>query len=279
MRSEEKRSYRLAKFFYHAAARMNRAWSAPHYNLGLMSKKAGKWEESLVFNQKAVELSPQNEAAWWNLGIAATALSNWAEARRAWKAYGIEIHDGDGEVQMSPISACVRLNPKESGEVVWGERLDPARIAILSVPLPESNRRFHDVLLNDGASSGTRKDSNGNEVPVFNELMIWKKSDYSTFAVQVSAPDESSIDDLVTLCIERDIGVEDWSTVRFICTECSRGNPGPHVCQASAPGNTSFGFAAKTKQDLIDLLIVWKDHSHDTEFSQPELVLGNKLLQ
>jgi hypothetical protein len=49
-----------------------------------------------------------------------------------------------------PVTACVRLNPQSSGEVVCGERLDPARLLILSVPLPESRHRFYDIVLNDG---------------------------------------------------------------------------------------------------------------------------------
>jgi hypothetical protein len=87
------------------------------------------------------------------LGIAATALHDWPEAAA---------------------TACVRLNPQSSGEVVWGERLDPARLVILNVPLPESRHRFRDIILNDGAENGTRA-VGGIQVPVFAEFAGLKR--------------------------------------------------------------------------------------------------------
>lgn len=140
-----------AASLYHFAARVDPTWSSPLYNLGLLAKYEGRWKESRAFNQRAVILNPEDTDAWWNLGIAATALHDWPEARRAWAVHGVEIHDGNSDIRMPPATACVRLNPKDDGEVVWGERLDPARIAITSVPLTESGHRFNDVVLNDGA--------------------------------------------------------------------------------------------------------------------------------
>ena len=105
------------------------------YNLGLEAKYEGNWAESLAQNQRADKLRPGDEATLWNLGIAATALREWDEARRAWKACGIEVNDGPGEVIMPRMSGCVRLDPKGAAEVVWGTRIDPARTIIASVPL------------------------------------------------------------------------------------------------------------------------------------------------
>jgi hypothetical protein len=196
---------RHAVRFYKLASSLAPQWSVPWYNLGLLTKNTGQWENSLKFNQRALSLNSENEGACWNLGIAATALHNWPEARRAWKLYGIEIGDGSGEILMPPVSACVRLNPRGSGEVVWGERLDPARVLILNVPLPESNHRFRDIVLNDGAANGTRV-KDGAEVPVFDELGIWRTSDYSTFAATLLLPDEESERQLVRICNVSSIG-------------------------------------------------------------------------
>jgi tetratricopeptide (TPR) repeat protein len=49
-------------------------WSVPWYNLGLAYKCQRRWPESLRCNLRAAELDPTDEAAWWNTGIAATAL-------------------------------------------------------------------------------------------------------------------------------------------------------------------------------------------------------------
>jgi hypothetical protein len=237
-----------ARRLYRLASQFDPSWSTPFYNLGLLEKYAGQWEDSLRLNQKAAALDPKSEAAWWNLGIAATALRNWPEARRAWRGFGIDIPDGNGEVEMPVVAACVRLDPNGDGEVVWGDRIDPARIILLNVPLAESGHRFHDIILHDGAPNGSRM-RDGKEYPVFDALGLWQPSDYSTFAASLNVPGQSDEDRLVELCRQRKIGVEDWSTVRMICAECSRGNPGPHDCkQQSESTNRQYALAAKSEE-------------------------------
>src|SRR5260370_20218699 len=107
------------------------------------------------------------------LGYRRHGTADWPEDSRAWKGCGMQFEASDGEVRMPTVTACVRLDPAGLGEVVWGQRLDPARMVILNVPLPESGHRFHDIILNDGDSNGTRVDEHGREVPVFDELSIW----------------------------------------------------------------------------------------------------------
>jgi tetratricopeptide (TPR) repeat protein len=270
----------FGEHFYKLARAIEPRWSVPWYNLGLHTKNTGRWSESLRFNQRALELDPTDEAAWWNLGIAATALRNWSEARRAWKGCGIELDDGIGEVRMPAVTACVRLDPSASGEVVWGQRLDPARMAILNVPLPESGHRFNDIVLNDGAANGTRVDSKGNEVPVFDELSMWKVSDYSTFRVTLQVPDDDRADEnLVELCGAHQLAVEDWSTIRILCAKCSRGNPGPHTCEAKPleAGYKRFGFGAKKQEDLSNVLRQWVSSNRGADFDTLELVLPTAL--
>jgi tetratricopeptide (TPR) repeat protein len=262
--------------FYLLAGRVDSGWSTPWYNLGLDYKNCGEWEKSQEYNQRAAEIDPKNEAAWWNLGIAATALKNWPEARRAWKAYGISLENDEGEVLMPAVSGCVRLDPKVRGEVVWGIRLDPARTVVLNVPLPESGYRFHDIILNDGAPSGNRVDDHGNTVSVLDELAVWQISEYSTFAMKLSVPDEAAEKRLVEICSERELGVEDWSTVRLICTKCSYGNPGPHDCSAQPleDGTRRFGFGAKTQEELMAAIQQWVSETPTAKTGAPELLVS-----
>jgi len=56
---------------YHAAAELSPEWSVPFYNLGLMYKYQHHWCESFEFNKRATTLDPDDEAGWWNFGIAA----------------------------------------------------------------------------------------------------------------------------------------------------------------------------------------------------------------
>src|SRR2546430_4057520 len=92
-------------------------------------------------------------------------------------------------------------------------------MVILSVPLPESGHRFHDIVLNDGASNGARVDQHGNEVPVFDELSIWQVSEYSTFCVRLQMQGDVPEKRLTELCVTHQLGIEDWTTIRFIRSE------------------------------------------------------------
>ncbi len=254
-------------------ARDTKAEAIKEYNLGLASKYRGEWEKSLLHNQLASELNDGDEATWWNLAIAATALSHWEEARRAWAKCGIEFDADSGEPLWHPCTSCVRLNPNETGEVVWGSRIDPARIKILNVPLPSSKRRYGDILIHDGAQEGTRT-SRGNEYPVFNELGVWKCSAHSTFEVELVVPTATALDSLTERCRQNDMWVEDWGTVRSLCAECSRGNPAEHSCTVEETGQNKFGFAAKSENGLRKVLRDWIEVEDGATIGNVRLVVS-----
>lgn len=212
--------------FYQRAAEIDPEWSVPAYNLGLHYKNLAQWEESLKWCQRAHSLAPDDEAATWNLGIAATALRKWKLARAAWTAYGITVPEGEGEVVLPCGITPVRLNPAGDAEVVWSERIDPARARILNIPFPESGYRFRDIVVNDGAAVGYRKRGE-REVPVFNVLDLWEQSNYHTFAVDVEfvepEPDISSLEEAARAL---DAEVENWTTnFEVLCKACSEGRP------------------------------------------------------
>jgi len=264
-----------ASRWYKLALWVDPNWNSPWYNLGLEAKKKRSWEESLRYNRRAAQLNPENEAAWWNLGIAATALRDWAEARRAWEAYRVKLLSGSGEVTIKPVAGCVRLNPNHDGEVVWGDRLDPARFLILNIPLPESGHRFRDIELNDGEPTGTRV-RDGRDFTVFDELEIWQPSSYSTFEAEIDIPGNSSEEQLVEVCRRYQLGVEDWSTMRILCETCSRGSPSPHNCDAVTPSGIrrSYAFAAQSEEGLSYALHEWTAITAGAAFGNLRLVLA-----
>jgi hypothetical protein len=53
----------------------------PYFNLGLHAKYLRRWEDSFRCNRRATQLDDQDDGAWWNLGIAATALGDWSTIR------------------------------------------------------------------------------------------------------------------------------------------------------------------------------------------------------
>lgn len=246
------------------------------YNAGLKAKYAGEWRESLEQNQLADGLRPGDEATLWNLAIAATALRDWDEARRAWRAAGIQVNDGPGEVLMNPMTGCVRLNPNHAGEVVWGTRIDPVRLLVGNVPLPESDRRCDDIILHDGAPEGHRT-WKGERYPVFNELAVWRVSEYSTFEVDLIIPNQTALESLVDRCREVKFGIENWGMLRILCKACSEGNPGEHHCTAEPPGQPRFGIAAKSEAALMKVLCEWIEVQNGAGFGKVELKLSGIL--
>ncbi len=257
---------------YEKAIKSDSGWSVPWYNLGLLYKRRNLWERSLACNQRAAELNPEDEAAWWNLGIAATALENWVEARRAWQAYGIEIESGEGPIEMDFGATPIRLNPDGDGEVVWCCRIDPARAIIESVPLPESNHRYQDLLLHDGAPNGYRK-LGSREVPVFDELQLLKPSEFGTFEVLIDGVTPDLLDKLIDSEVEKagdDLAIEDWRTIRRLCRACSEGRPfdQTHTHEQDTGSERRVGIAAKSEKRVRELIAAWREKLPEATFSE-----------
>lgn len=196
------------------------------FDLGLIYKWSRRWEKSFDCNLRAAEIIGEkaDEPAWWNLGIAATALHRWDVARRAWRAYGIAIPDGAGPIEGEFGIGVVRLNPETDGETVWGLRIDPARMRLISIPFAESGHRWSDVVLHDGSPAGQRE-SNGHTYTVFDEIHRWAPSDTPTMQATVTASTEEAIDDLIESIERAGFVAEDWTrNVRVICSACSEGH-------------------------------------------------------
>jgi tetratricopeptide (TPR) repeat protein len=209
---------------YLKAIAMDPRKAESHYNIGLIHKYRGEWRQSFAFNHRAHELDPSDEASRWNLAIAATALRDWAVARRMWAEEGIAL-TGEGPIESDFRMTPVRLNPDAKGEVVWGRRIDPVRVRIENIPFPESGFRHRDVVLHDGAPVGTRT-SGGRDYSVFNVLALFERSDFATFTTEIEIADESDIAALEELFEREGCSVEDWTrNVVPICRKCSEGHP------------------------------------------------------
>lgn len=233
-----------------------------HYMRGLAHKYLMDWPVSLHHNLRAIELSDEmDEAEHWNAAIAATALGEWAQARRLWAACGVHVQEGEGPIEGNHGVAVVRLNPWHAGETVFMQRIDPVRARLLDVPLPESGHRFGDIVLHDGASTGRRFDGE-REVPVFNELERLVASDFQTFVVFVSSPGP---DDLQALLEATAPGIgytEDWTrSIHHYCMRCSYGAPHLHSEQDDTRDDwqteRNLGIAAQSRHLVEALLQAW----------------------
>ena len=207
-----------------------------HYMAGLAAKYLGCWRESLAANLAALQLESDSEGARWNAAIAATALGDWVAARAQWQALGIPIPGDAGPIEARFGPAALRLNPAAQGEVVFGSRIDPVRMVIDNVPLPESGHRFGDVVLHDGASTGRRQHGE-RQYLVFNALERLQPSPFRTFTVFVQARGARD----VAALLEREVpGVghaEDWTaSIEMLCLKCSYGLPHDHGAARDAAG-------------------------------------------
>jgi hypothetical protein len=264
---------------YLAAIRVQPQWDAPWYNKGLVHKYRGEWLECLEANLQASRLAATNEAAIWNTGIAATALGEWAQARRAWQRFGISVPDGNGPIEWPGQLTPIRVSVNDIPEVVWADRIDPARAIIRSIPLPACGRRWGDLILHDGAPNGYRR-LGEREVAVFDELAILAPSTRSTFEVLVSGVSEAEVDALVGVAGASDLPAENWTThTRVLCKACSEGRPfeqgghdhGPAV--NAQQDEFRVAFSTEDPFTLKQFLSDWHKSHRDASLSTPRCVL------
>jgi hypothetical protein len=250
---------------YLEALALDRARPETLYNAGLIYKYRRDWEHSLRYNRLAFELRPDDPATNWNLAIAATGLKDWRSAREVWKRLGMKIDEGDEPIVGDFGIAPIRLNGfEESGdavEVVWASRLSPVTARILNIPTPEAKFRYGDVVLHDGAGTGTRKDAEGHERPVFNAFELLEPSDFITFEVHIEAPDEKALESLRAASEAADVEFEDWTAMHFFCRECSEGKaPDSHEhAKTSIAWESSrrVGMAARDFAPVEEVLERW----------------------
>jgi tetratricopeptide (TPR) repeat protein len=258
-------------------------YESPWFNLGVIYKWQRRWSEARRCVERSLALQPDdNEGAVWNLGIVATALGEWRTARDAWRRYGIAIPDGDGPIEENFGLTPIRMRVDQH-EVVWCRRIDPARAIVRSIPLPESGRRYGDLLLHDGAPTGYRK-LGEKEVPVFDELELLAPSALSTFEVSVVAPNPKATGELIDAFEAAGMSAEDWTaSVRILCKACSEGRPHTHGHDdddARWTNERRFGIAALDAPGVERVLATWVGserrrwrRSRSRDFTAPERVV------
>ncbi len=257
-RHERRGQLRRAAHALRMAIQVDPAWHVPHYNLGLLAKYQGRWLASLQSNQKATQLDPTNEAAWWNMGIAATALGHWATAVQAWQGFGLklEAHAPDAETDFPCGTGPIRL--KHNGEVVWSNRLDPARAKITSIPTQSSGRSYGDVVLNDGAPNGYRVYQE-QQYAVLDELQLLQPSGFTTQLFKLESASATAVEQLEQACVDKGFGFENWSTsLQWLCRQCSEGSVHVHHDQDLAESHVELVIAAPDQASITNVFDNWQ---------------------
>jgi hypothetical protein len=256
----------LEKYF--RALQLDPARPTTHYNIGLVHKYRRQWPESFRHNSRAVELQPDDEAANWNLAIAATALRDWETARRVWRRLALPIEEGSGPIEADFGVTPVRLRPEDSAEVVWAQRVDPVRARILSIPYPDSGFRHGDVVLHDSAAVGYRM-LGESERPVFNVFELFQPSSHSTYEAELRVCGPQDLESLQAICGELGVELEDWTTsVRTLCRQCSEGRPHEkhaHVQEQAWEDRHLVGLAAGDEGAVRQALERWGNAGRSVE--------------
>lgn len=252
---------------------------AYHYMQGLICKYLRDWPASLHHNLRALALyveaeadADEVEAARWNAAIAATALGDWAEARRQWAGCGIDIPGEEGPIETNFGVASLRLEPWGRGETLFARRIDPVRAQLINVPLPDTGYRYGDIVLHDGAATGQRR-FHQSMVPVLNALQRMEASEYQTFAVFVTCPQRKDLDALMEARVPGIAFVEDWTeSIAHDCLRCSYGAPHRHDNHEDRSNNDTLdvdersrwrperniGIAAQSRHSVMRLIDRWK---------------------
>jgi hypothetical protein len=120
-----------------------------------MHKYRPNWETSLEADRRAAEIASEDEASWWSLGIAATALGRSDVARRAWQKCGFPIPPGEG-----PMESLRHDELPVAVDVGFG-LADDARKAVVSICLNWAKSAADQAVRWRGDLGGAREDDAG----------------------------------------------------------------------------------------------------------------------
>ncbi len=255
---EEARRYEAARDHYNAVklykriAKEARNWAAPHIRLGDIYKYRQEWKPALYYNKKAVSLDAGNQSAWWNVGIAATALKKGRLARNVWAKFGFSTD----EPSLKP--ASVRLFYRGKFEILCVSCLGPARGIIRSVPSPESGRRYGDIVLMDGVVQGFHS-SDAHRLSVYEELGLLRHSHYRTFSCVLQSAGKKDVEILEQLCREDNLGFEVWDNAsRTLSSQYFGAAPEYYVHHFEPQSELLVAVAAPDQEAAQRVLDAWK---------------------
>lgn len=255
---EEACQYEAARDHYNAVklykriVKEARYWAEPVIRLGEIYKYRQEWKPALYYNKKAVSLDAGNQSAWWNLGIAATAMKKGRLARNVWAKFGMSAD----EPSLGPVS--VRLHSQGQFEILWASSLGPARAVIRNIPHPNSGRRYGDIVLFDNAVRGHHT-SDAYRLPVFDELGLLKRSHYKTFSCVLQSPDSRDVKTLQRLCREENLGFEVWANAsRAFASQYFGDTPEYYFHNFEAQPELLVAVASPDKESALEVLDSWK---------------------
>jgi tetratricopeptide (TPR) repeat protein len=227
----------LAEHSYRKLTEINPGNPSHHYNIGLLFKTRGRFEEGMKANQVAASLSDAaNEAYEWNLGICATGAGHGAVALDVWKRMGQIIEMGRFGLPEGSYPSCkVRLAERPLAErtadaddpgleeTVWIERLSPCHGIIRSVLYGNLGVDYGDVILMDGAPITWHRYGD-QQIPVHPHLATLVRQSYQFYAFAGTQSEGGQLLAAREDLAEDSIIYPHSEAVRTLCASCWR-NP------------------------------------------------------
>ena len=177
-----------------AAARQLGGDASVQFDYGVLLKLQGDFAGAQARFERVLEKHPEERSASWNLGICATALGDWALARRAWTAVGFRLPEGDGDFARPGEPTPVRLETREGArvehEVVWGLRMCPARVRLTGIPCFPRDATHGDTVLVDGEPVTEVAGLEGRPTPVLPALATLERLGGETLSAFSHQPAE-----------------------------------------------------------------------------------------
>ena len=246
--------------YYHAVKILKKIirkephWAEPFFQLGQIYKHQKDWKGTLYYHKKTVALDSSNQTAWWNLGIAATALGRLRLAKTIWTKFGF--------TNFQKKTICIRFQRDQQFEIVWGIQLDPTRVQLVSIPHPHSDRSYKDLILIDRSIVG-HTIANNRRIPVFQELDLLKRSIYTTYTCWLFTTSEKAIQTLQQLCQDAELGFEVWSNAIRFKSLVKSGNLPEYFSPEMLPLDQStegvqIAISSKHKHLVQEVLGQWK---------------------
>lgn len=240
---------------YKKAGRTNPNWGRPFFRLSLIYKERKEWKPTFHYSKKAVECDEGNKEAWWNLSLAATVLQHWKTRQEAWTKLG---HTRQA-IKMLPIE----LTARNFREVVWARQIDLVRARIESIPHPFSGRRYGEVILHECKSAGNMV-MGTKTIPIYKEVQRLERSFFDTYSVLLHTDKSSDIDLLDKLCLDADLGFDNWSNTNELHLNKQRSATPEYYMknffEGAAPEQNYhvIGIASKKDADVLEVMEAWR---------------------
>ena len=228
-------------------------WKEPWLKLGHSYKYRMEWKPTLYLHKRAVALDVANRQAWWNIGLAATALGKLRQARRVWEKFG---WSAASFKTLKPVS--VRLQIQKQFEVLWVQRVSPCLGYIRSIPQPASGRRYGDLVLVDNEVRGYH--SNGvQRLPIYDEMGLKKRSHYGAYSCLLLQATPNDVKILQDLCIAQNLGFEVWGNTSMAATiRSAKERPEYFTFEGEAMPELGVAIAAKYQEEAVRVLKNWE---------------------